>query len=267
VEAAGRIALTNYATRLMEELGEIAEAMRLEYFYRDNLRNEVADVFAWLCGLANVLPLAFGSRDVMSLADAAWVQYPDECSHCGNEVCTCRLEPVRQAISEAGVFASEGIDAVTGLPGRERFDFDLERVASSHGVGRLGLILFDCDNFKAYNDETPGGHLQGDRVLAEVAAIAREAVGDRGRLYRFGGDEFVVLLIDPHHDNVEMIAAELDQAAERLEVADVTGEGVSYSVRISCGVARGEGLTDATALIPTADDAMYETKRSRRADR
>ena len=122
-----RSSLQRYAARFVEELGEVSEAMRLEYFYPEHLRNELADVFAWTCGIANILPLAFGVREPLFLADLVWGAYPNRCPHCEHGVCTCRLEPVREAISQAGVFSSTGIDSVTGVYTRDRFTAEFNR--------------------------------------------------------------------------------------------------------------------------------------------
>jgi diguanylate cyclase (GGDEF)-like protein/PAS domain S-box-containing protein len=85
-------------------------------------------------------------------------------------------------------------DALTGLYNRHRFQNELERAVAR--IGRSapfhGLIYVDLDNFKYINDTV--GHLAGDKLLVEVAAVLKERLRHGDVLARFGGDEFTVLL-------------------------------------------------------------------------
>jgi diguanylate cyclase (GGDEF)-like protein len=250
--------------RLVEELGEVSEALRLAYFYPYHLRNEAADFFAWLCAVANALPGAFGRSEVLYLADAAWTEYPNLCISCMNAVCTCRPEPVRQAISRAGVYASEGRDELTGLWSRGRFDFDFPRIARAPRGGSVALLLIDCDDFKRFNDETPGGHEQGDALLRAVGEAISATVPHGSLAYRRGGDEFIVLVQGDDAALIEDIAGQIEAAVLELAVADVTGTETTYSLSVSVGVAVGGPDHEANLQLHTeADQDMYRRKRAK----
>lgn len=257
-------ALSNAIARLAEELAEVSEAMRLEFFVPAHVPNECADVFAWICGLANVLPLAFGHDEAMFLADATWNFYPGVCHHCRNSVCTCQIEPAREAISQAGVFVSQGVDELTGVPVRDRLMFDLEHAASRGGLSSIGVVMFDCDDFKRFNDETPGGHAQGDEVLRALASVVGRAIDGRGSLYRFGGDEFIVLFDEQHVAEMRDTREAICAAVAEMTVDDVTDANTKYEVRISTGAAFGDQHKSVVELLNAADEDMYREKRDKK---
>jgi diguanylate cyclase (GGDEF)-like protein len=123
--------------------------------------------------------------------------------------------------------------------------------------GPLGLAMIDLDDFKKVNDTR--GHLVGDALLAGVAARLRAHVRAGEAAYRYGGEEFAVLL--PGVD-----AAALRAAGERLRRA--LGErpypvGAGRTLAITCSVglaALGPGVADAHVLIHAADQALLSAK-------
>ena len=154
-------------------------------------------------------------------------------------------------------------DALTGICNRRALDAALLRLLArraSDPSPTSSVLLLDIDHFKAFNDTN--GHQAGDRCLQRVAAILTESVrSDEGKVYRFGGEEFLILL----DDNPE---AEAAAVAERVR-ARVAGERIprdpagSAFVTISVGIASGRlgGETTAEALIAAADAALYAAKR------
>jgi diguanylate cyclase (GGDEF)-like protein len=128
---------------------------------------------------------------------------------------------------------------------------------------RLGVLLMDIDHFKAINDQR--GHLEGDRVLVAVAstlqrALQSEAERGRAKLYRYGGEEFAVLVSGRD-------AAQLALLAEALRSAIVAGgDGLGPGeVTISIGVAAWwQGAETPEAALHRADDALYAAKRGGR---
>ncbi len=147
------------------------------------------------------------------------------------------------------------LDALTGLSNRRRLLTDLERGAAEAADDHpLLLVLFDLDGFKAYNDTF--GHNAGDELLIQVAGGLRGRLGDRGRAYRMGGDEFCALLTaDP--DSAERLAAELAAAMARQ------GKGFSVTASYGCALAPRDGR-GTTGLLRKADDEMYARKGRRR---
>jgi diguanylate cyclase (GGDEF)-like protein len=148
-------------------------------------------------------------------------------------------------------------DALTGIGNRLRLAEDLEALCGR--VERYGHVycvaLFDIDGFKAYNDGA--GHRAGDDVLRGVAGALRESIRSGDTLYRYGGEEFVVLLPEQSLDSAEL-------AAERLR-ASVEGLGLPHpdggTVTVSAGVAGFEGSScSPEELFELADKALYRAK-------
>lgn len=142
-------------------------------------------------------------------------------------------------------------DGLTGLFNQRHFYVALEtEIGRARRQGHpLALLLVDVDEFKAYNDRH--GHLAGDAALARIAACLRGACRrDIDAAYRYGGDEFVLLL--PEADRA--VAA---RVAERVRVL-LEDEGVGLTVSI--GFAELGPGQDLKALIHAADVAMYRNK-------
>lgn len=156
-------------------------------------------------------------------------------------------------------------DPLTGLANRRLLDADVERLISL--AGRYGLptavAMCDVDRFKAYNDRF--GHPAGDRLLQELASILAQTCREADTLYRYGGEELLVLL--PWQD-----LASATVAAERLRQA-VEGAALPHPdnapfgvVTVSVGVAElpMTGSIDVPARVAEADAALYEAKRNGR---
>lgn len=146
------------------------------------------------------------------------------------------------------------VDALTGTGNRRRLDSALQ----SAGETPLSLIMIDFDHFKAVNDQH--GHLAGDELLAAGASLVQQNIRPVDRLFRYGGEEFCVLV--PEAD--ESVAASV---AERVRAALAAQQFVVGPTRVelrataSFGVAAGRG---GEALIEAADQALYAAKRSGR---
>ena len=149
-------------------------------------------------------------------------------------------------------------DSLTGLANRRAFDEALsaEIARSARAGSKLCVLLTDLDRFKAVNDEL--GHLEGDRCLvATGAAIARRIrAGDR--VFRWGGDEFVVLLPDTGSAAAELVAADI--CAEVLDTcSDFRGRPLSLTV----GAVEADGSITASDLLELADLQLRARKRER----
>lgn len=144
-------------------------------------------------------------------------------------------------------------DPLTGCLNRRSFN---NRLDAARGGVLHGLILLDVDHFKSINDRF--GHLQGDRVLVSVAAILRATLADAGELFRYGGEEFAVLV-----DRQEQSA--VHALAERLRAAMASVGPLPEAVSVSAGVAvwDPEQMAGGRA-VDLADTALYEAKRSGR---
>lgn len=145
-------------------------------------------------------------------------------------------------------------DALTNLANRRQMDEDLEVLrARSERYGRsCSIALCDIDHFKRLNDTL--GHVAGDDALRRVAETLRKHLRASDAVYRYGGEEFLVLF-------PEQSAAAATLATERLRAA-VEALGVT----ISAGVAELQTSVDRTAneWIARADAALYDAKRNGR---
>jgi two-component system chemotaxis response regulator CheY len=152
-------------------------------------------------------------------------------------------------------------DAPTGLGNRLRLAEDLEALCGR--VARYGHVycvaLFDIDNFKGYNDGL--GHLSGDEALRGVARALQDGIRSGDAVYRYGGEEFLVLLPEQTLETAALAAERLRAAVEALAIPHPAG-GV---VTVSAGVA---GLDDPTCdperVFELADQAPYRAKEGGR---
>jgi diguanylate cyclase len=150
-------------------------------------------------------------------------------------------------------------DALTGLPNRELFADHLAQaiaMAERH-AWTLAVMFLDLDRFKPVNDEH--GHAVGDAVLQEVARRLSRHSRDEDTVCRLGGDEFLVLLINPQGPGAEERIAQ----AIRKEIGEpIDVDGVSLSIATSIGIACfPEHATHGPQLVSHADAAMYRAKR------
>ena len=148
-------------------------------------------------------------------------------------------------------------DALTGLGNRHRLAEDLAAMhARAERYGhRWCVALADIDHFKGYNDGA--GHLAGDALLRRVSAALADTVRGGDTVYRYGGEEFLVLLPEQTLETAALAAERLRAAVEDLAVPHPAG-GV---VTISVGVAGpAEGGEPPEQLVGRADAALYAAK-------
>ena len=149
-------------------------------------------------------------------------------------------------------------DAVTGLPNRLLFEQRLEHgllQAKRRGWG-LAVMFIDIDKFKSINDTH--GHDQGDKVLITVANRLQASVRGEDTVSRWGGDEFVCLLLDIKQEaDVARIGEKM--AGRIAEALELDGTGLSVKASIGVAVYPGDGTT-ADSLLKSADKAMYRAK-------
>ena len=146
-------------------------------------------------------------------------------------------------------------DDLTGLYNQRHFHDRLrEEAARSRRQGDpLSLIVFDLDGFKQVNDKL--GHLEGDRILQAFACAVSDSVRREVDLaFRYGGDEFVLLLPGTTFARAATVARRIVKAAEPLAKEGVTA---------SWGVARLPSSGDAAEFVRAADAAMFKMKTGR----
>ncbi|OKP99712.1 ABC transporter substrate binding protein [Paenibacillus sp. P46E] len=147
-------------------------------------------------------------------------------------------------------------DILSGLPNRLSLSEELENFIEEHPDGRAALFFLDIDNFKYINDTM--GHTLGDQLLVKAGERLLELSDGRCLHFRFGGDEFVILIKDIEgYSEVIFCAESLVQGfGEPFELNDS-----SVHISVSIGIARyPENGTSAGELLKNADIAMYKAK-------
>ncbi len=150
-------------------------------------------------------------------------------------------------------------DALTGLVNRREFERRLTEALEIARAGRQGHVMcyLDLDRFKAVNDTS--GHLAGDNMLREIAALIREAVRDSDTVSRLGGDEFGVLLVGCPLDKARQIADDIWRAIS--EYRFVWKDRI-FSVGISIGLVELTGESNSLEeIMSAADSACYVAKK------
>ncbi|MGF1536951.1 MAG: EAL domain-containing protein [Elainellaceae cyanobacterium] len=154
-------------------------------------------------------------------------------------------------------------DSLTGLPNRSSFDAHLDQVLAkpAYSPAKVALILLDLDGFKQVNDTY--GHPAGDSLLQSVAQQIRSCLREQDVVYRWGGDEFA-LILEPVRDIgvaehiCERVLSHLTQFMFR-----VSGRTLRVSASLG-GVVFSPNGQSARSLLRAADAALYEVKRAGR---
>ncbi len=150
-------------------------------------------------------------------------------------------------------------DALTGLGNRRSLDDHINKIANTDdppGVA-YSLIMFDLDHFKQINDSY--GHTTGDLVLARLADLIKSKVPSDVRVYRYGGEEFLILT-PTDLDQASLLAERLRQLVEQSKII----RELSTPITISLGVAQKQKGANYRSWLKAADDALYRAKATGR---
>ena len=159
------------------------------------------------------------------------------------------------------LMASSGRDALTGALDRGRLEREgRNRVAAAALSGRpLTLLILDIDHFKSFNDRF--GHTAGDVVLLRIARIVMRTVGVEDAVFRFGGEEFVVIVPDMSR----AAALTLGERIRRDVASHMDAEAGTPLVTVSIGLATcAEDASDYDGLFECADRRLYLAKSAGR---
>lgn len=164
-------------------------------------------------------------------------------------------------------------DTLTGLLNRRTFDNNIEKIIAEHSVAdddtsqrparRMEgselphwLAIIDIDHFKRINDEF--GHLYGDEVLLLLSRNMKRIFRTRDKLFRFGGEEFIVVLDRTGEENAKAVLDRFRAAIEEYHFPQVG------KVTISIGFVRLDKADVSSAIIGRADQALYYAKQNGR---
>jgi diguanylate cyclase (GGDEF)-like protein len=154
------------------------------------------------------------------------------------------------------------VDPLTGLANRRHMESVLaQRASEAETLGRpLSCLMVDVDHFKRFNDSF--GHDAGDAVLREVGACLKSVTRNDGLAFRYGGEEFLVLLpeVDP-----DQAFARGEQIRSRVAELRLTHDGNALgAITISAGLATAPVHCTADRLIQCADAALLSAKSAGR---
>ncbi|MGA8850071.1 MAG: diguanylate cyclase [Dehalococcoidia bacterium] len=205
------------------------------------------------------LPLSVADRNIGSLIFAS--RKPNAYSHRQikllGKVALQIAAPIENAQLYARMEQKSRIDMLTGLFNRHHFEERLEEEISRNS--RYGdvfsIFMIDLDNFKTYNDVH--GHPVGDILLSQIGKIIKSSVRNADQAFRYGGDEFVVILPRTASDDAHVVA---ERVRERI-----AGEMKKRSIAVTCSIGLASYPADgvlASELVGVADTALYRAKRA-----
>lgn len=151
------------------------------------------------------------------------------------------------------------IDSLTGASNRHTLNQELEQAVQlkQKMQSRFGVILFDLDLFKQINDNY--GHKVGDETLIELVPIIKAMIRQTDKVFRFGGEEFLVLVRDIEPNNLLPLAEKIRLGVEqKLRLPD------GKAVTLSAGVAMLQDNEQWEAWLHRADMALYQAKHNGR---
>jgi len=206
------------------------------------------------------LPLIANDRVIGTLAFASNNPYAYQHSHSNllQNLSSQISMPIANSRRYAQVELKARLDALTGLLNRSSMD---ELIASeiqrhSRYGGMFSLIIFDLDKFKEFNDKN--GHLAGDRLLKQIGRTLKSTIRSADYAFRYGGDEFAILLPQTPADASRDVAERIRQKIP-LELSASNYTSVTASFGVASWPAHGV-IPD--EVIAAADAALYQAKRS-----
>ncbi len=224
----------------------------------EDVMNLLGSIHDRACEVKKLFDLPVGTMDA-----------PDEILERANEA-LINLSMGVQERSEQLVEANEVLvmeaqtDPLTGLSNRRKFDaYIKEHFYSACKVGGcLSMLIIDIDKFKQVNDIY--GHQIGDRVLVSHSGLLAQAIGERGLVSRFGGEEFAIVL--PGVD--EPLATKLAEKIRQMLASStiVCDAETSINVTASIGVAcyKNHNYNDIDQLVRVTDEMLYKAKETGR---
>jgi len=173
----------------------------------------------------------------------------------------CLVYPLKNATLYQQAINMAHTDPLTKIQNRTAFNDSILREYNLAKRNRqhLSLIFIDIDYFKSINDQY--GHECGDFALSSVAKWIKASIRDCDMIFRYGGEEFVVLLSDTPLDKATLIAERIRQTIEKNTLAYAMQ---TLQLTASLGVSTLLGNDTVQNLINRADNAMYQAKQQGR---
>lgn len=171
------------------------------------------------------------------------------------------MYPLRNALLYSEALQAASRDPLTGIQNRAALENTLARevqLSQRHDTP-LALLMLDLDHFKNVNDTY--GHITGDCVLKEFVSAVETEIRASDMLFRYGGEEFSVILTNTDQGGAYLLAERIRQAVENLHI---NCDSIPLRVTTSIGVGILDGEDDATSLMQRADMSLYKAKNTGR---
>jgi diguanylate cyclase (GGDEF)-like protein len=169
--------------------------------------------------------------------------------------------PLRNALLYRDALESSMRDSLTGVGNRTALEVTLQRELKLSLRHRrpMSLLIADVDNFKQMNDRL--GHAMGDRLLLLAVSLIKGALRETDQVFRYGGDEFVVVLGNTGGEEAAAVAERIRRAAADCVLPEGTG---AAGITLSIGVGTSTPEDSRDSLFKRADEALYKAKSAGR---
>lgn len=171
------------------------------------------------------------------------------------------LYPLRNALLYQDALQLAQKDPLTGVCNRAALD-EMMHQEISHARRQdssCAMLILDIDHFKAINDKY--GHIIGDCALKAIAGMIKNCKRDGDLLFRYGGEEFVILMRDTDRDGAVLLA---ERVRRSIETNACTCSGADLAMTVSIGASVLADIDTPVSLFARADQALYSAKRNGR---
>ncbi len=171
------------------------------------------------------------------------------------------IYPLRNALLYKQAVEKAYSDPLTGLNNRAAFDKSIEQeidLATRHGH-TLSLMMLDLDRFKQINDNY--GHIVGDAVLKSFADCIMECMRSSDIVFRYGGEEFVILLRNTKVAGAKLLAERMRKKVEKMKF---DYNNIKLNISVSIGLVEFQEGDDRLKLVERADALLYKAKEGGR---
>jgi diguanylate cyclase (GGDEF)-like protein len=221
------------------------------------VRGELQEASLWPDGQVVVLPIQTRDRKLALLLVKR--ERPFDPSEANTMLLGALANHIGVAFENALLYRLAITDELTQLFTVRHFHTRIEEYERHEQ--KFGLLMLDLDHFKAINDRW--GHLAGDEVLRQVARLLTRTLRVVDSAYRYGGEEFAVLLPERDFAAARRVAERVRQGVEGLEILLEGGGKVTVTVSVGIAICPGGGAS-AQKFVAAADAALYEAKRGGR---
>jgi diguanylate cyclase (GGDEF)-like protein len=174
---------------------------------------------------------------------------------------SCLIFPIKNSLTYADAINAAFKDVLTGASNRIAMNRTLPRelaLAHRHNIP-LAMLMIDLDHFKQVNDNF--GHLAGDAVLQEVVLMIQACIRHTDICYRYGGEEFCVLLHKASEEDALDIAERIRESVENMRLKHNKN---SVQISLSVGISYLNSNDYVESLLERADEALYVAKNNGR---